>query len=123
MLLFFNVDFPSNLESFLKIFKVVAMGFVPNPIDWFYKDDTKIITPPRFMDNGYTGSFLLNSGNILFVFMILGLINLILWSMKKVNKSGTMSKIIDSIQKRVGSSLIFQLFVSMTPVLLISCVL
>ena len=72
-LIFIDVNYPANVQMFLKIFSLGSLGFVPNPLEWFVKDIDayNLPVPRRYNDYNFSGLFLDNAGNelLLLVFV------------------------------------------------------
>jgi len=64
-LIFIDVNYPANVQIFLKIFSLGSLGFLPNPLEWFVKDidNYNLAVPPRYNDYNFSGLFLDNAGN------------------------------------------------------------
>ena len=75
-LILINIDYPPNVEILLNIFKVAKLDFVPNPIDVIVPDmkEQSLPAPKKFDDNGFDALFLANSGNILLLWGVCGLL-------------------------------------------------
>jgi hypothetical protein len=59
-----NVVYPPHVESFLQIFKVATLQFIPNPFSWMFGDynDQTLPVNPAFMKLGLDGIFIKNVG-------------------------------------------------------------
>lgn len=65
-LLFINVDYPKNIEAFLRIFKFSTLDFLPNPFsssksksnttETIVDKSEWLPSPPKFYDNDYSGN-------------------------------------------------------------------
>lgn len=75
-LIFIDVNYPANVQMFLKIFSLGSLDFLPNPLEWFVADIEKyeLNVPPRYNDYNFNGLFLENSGNeLLLLALVFGL--------------------------------------------------
>src|SRR5688500_11376520 len=70
-LMFFNVDFPDNLNEFFKIFSLGRLQFLPNPFaNLNIKGSVQELkSPPKFYENNYTGLFIEKTGSMLFIWI------------------------------------------------------
>jgi len=122
-LLFLNIQYPRNLDVFLKLFKVGTMKFIPNPFAWIiddYKSET-VECPFRFMVNGFDGLFLKNTGQFILFFLILGIIHVI--SMMLISMEGSVSRMAKKVKENLGLNLAFKILIASSLVLLLSLVL
>lgn len=74
-LIFINVNYPGNVQMFLKIFSIGALDFIPNPLQWFVHDidDYSLPAPKRFQEYDVDALFLNNGGNeLLFLTSVIG---------------------------------------------------
>jgi len=64
-LIFIDVNYPANVQMFLKIFSMGSLSFIPNPMEWFVHNinDYDLPVPKRYNDYSFSGLFLNNSGN------------------------------------------------------------
>jgi len=64
-LIFIDVNYPANVQMFLKIFSLGSLTFLPNPLDWFVRDidQYNLPVPKRYNDYNFSGLFLDNAGN------------------------------------------------------------
>jgi len=64
-LIFIDVNYPANVQVFLKVFSLGSLGFLPNPLEWFVKDIDAydLPVPKRYNDYNFSGLFLGNAGN------------------------------------------------------------
>ena len=75
-LIFIDVNYPANVQMFLKIFSMGSLSFIPNPMEWFVQDIDayNLPVPKRYNDYNFSGLFLDNSGNeLLLIALTLGL--------------------------------------------------
>jgi len=75
-LIFIDVNYPANVQMFLKIFSMGSLTFLPNPLNWFVGDIDayNLPVPPRYNDYNFSGLFLDNAGNeLLLVALTFGL--------------------------------------------------
>ena len=62
-LLFFNIDYPANLDHFLKTFTMVRLDFLPDAIQPEEDNSEDLLeSPPRFYENEFSGLFLQSAG-------------------------------------------------------------
>jgi len=82
---FIDVNFPANVQMFLKIFSMGSLSFIPNPLEWFVKDIDvyNLPVPKRYNDNSFSGLFLDNAGNELLVLSFVFIIFCICKMMRK----------------------------------------
>ena len=75
-LILINVDYPDNVKMLLEVFKIAKLDFIPNPVKWVIPNilDLSAPAPGKFDENGFDGLFIANSGNILLVWVVLGLL-------------------------------------------------
>lgn len=66
-LLFLNVNYPSNFHNFLKIFALGNLDFLPNPLSFLVDKDTELDSPENFMDNDFSGNFMLTANGMIAV--------------------------------------------------------
>jgi len=71
-LAFINVEYPANVEPFLKLFTMGNLIFIPNPIGWFFSniDNESLDAPQRFLDNDVDGLFFQTAGNMLLLWFV-----------------------------------------------------
>jgi len=83
-LIFIDVNYPANVQMFLKIFSLGSLTFIPNPLDWFVHniDAYNLPVPKRYNDYNFSGLFLDNAGNELLVLSMV----FILYSVSKMMK-------------------------------------
>ena len=64
-LIFIDVNYPANVQMFLKIFSMGSLTFLPNPLNWFVGDIDAydLPVPKRYNDYNFSGLFLDNAGN------------------------------------------------------------
>lgn len=83
LLLFINVNYPLNLDTFFNSFSYMHLLFLPNPFDLYPEDQVagaanrRILTekvPAKFEVHDYTANFLLNTGYILAAMAVAGLV-------------------------------------------------
>ena len=73
---YLNVEYPINLEAFLKILQNANLNFLPNPFSSLTSDIDSTTTvpnqeaPKRFTDLGITSSFLVNAGSQMLLFSV-----------------------------------------------------
>jgi len=127
LLLFLNLKFSPNLASFLARFKIGTMSFIPNPfslIDW--EDDcgmgAQSNSYSRFRHHGFTTISFMDMGHLMLLFVTLAIIH-ILSAQFVSNNTSEVGKIAKIIRDKAGVPLLFKMFVSTTPVLLISLML
>jgi len=78
-LLFFNIEYSSDLTKFLDLFKIGRLTFLPNPIKLSLPnlDSNRLPSPKNFFDNDFSGLFLQSAGSMLFV-IITSILTLVL---------------------------------------------
>ena len=69
-IIFFNVNYPNNVESILGVFKVGRFDFLPNPFKWYFDGLPKLESPPKFEENDIPGLFLYSAGPIVFIYIL-----------------------------------------------------
>jgi len=75
-LIFIDVNYPANVQLFLKVFSMGSLTFLPNPLNWFVGDIDAydLPVPKRYNDYNFSGLFLNNAGNeLLLVGLTFGL--------------------------------------------------
>ena len=75
-LVFIDVNYPANVQMFLKIFSLGSLSFLPNPLEWFVPDISHydLPVPKRYNDYDFSGLFLDNAGNeLLLLCLVFGL--------------------------------------------------
>lgn len=63
-LLLLSIDYPIVLAEFLEIFRLGNLDFIPNVAVNFIEFE-EVKSPPKFMENEFTGLFLDSAGPIL----------------------------------------------------------
>ncbi len=63
---FCNIEFPNNLKSFLAIFSLGKLTFLPDMIDFQIVEDREGPSPRNFRENGYQGIFYMMQGEAYF---------------------------------------------------------
>jgi len=74
-LIFIDVNYPANVQMFLKVFSLGSLSFLPNPLEWFVHNinDYNLVVPKRYNDYNFSGLYLDNAGNeLLFLVLVLG---------------------------------------------------
>lgn len=71
-LLFLNVEYPKNFQSFLDIFKFARLNFIPNPLSLPFniKDEDLLDSPPKFFDNEFSGLFVYTGGGMVCLMLV-----------------------------------------------------
>ena len=87
-LLFINVVYPPNLESFFKIFSMGRLEFLPDLPEIVFGNLTQYEqdAPPKFLDNGLNGFFMGTAGNMIFVWFVTVILYLIVMLIQKFAK-------------------------------------
>ena len=116
-LLFLNVQYPRNLATFLGVFKVSTLKFIPNPFSWFIEnyDEETVESPAKFNSNGLDGLFLKNSGQFLFLFAILGTIHILCLLFKSINDNFFLK-----VSSTLEANLIVKILISSSTILLLT---
>ena len=72
-LLFFNIDYPSNLRSFLRIFSMGRLEFLPNPLNFILEDldEKRLYSPPNFYNNEFSGLFFHTGGSMILIWLLI----------------------------------------------------
>jgi hypothetical protein len=71
-MLFFNVNYPENVEAILNSFAIAQLNFIPNPLYWIMKKIPDLQSPRNFYRANFTGLFANSAGSC--IFLLLGML-------------------------------------------------
>ena len=127
-LLFFNIEYPHNLNEFLRIFSLGRLTFFQQPFSNLVpiNDVPSLPSPPKFYENGLTGYFLESASAFLLLWMISMMVYLPAKLMKYLRLStsgGILAKLADKVLDYYEWSGFLRLLLSSYFELMFACLL
>ena len=106
-LLFVNTELPKNLKSYLQIFKVGTLSFLPNPAKIIFPDleEESLSAPERFEDSDVDGMFLVNAGSMILIWILAMVLLVLVIIILRYFKS--MPAFIDRLLKKLKKALVW----------------
>lgn len=128
-LLYLNVNYPENVNTFFELFSISSLSFIPDPIEvlvpkLYEEMQVPLTSPPKFLDNDTDARFLNNCGLMLTGWGIVGflylIIRLLLFSFRL---KGFISRLFLYLKSKFEWGLIFGTLIGSFPNLFLAAIL
>ena len=128
-LLYMNVNYPDNVNTFFNLFSVSSFNFIPNPIEMvapklFEEMQIPLNSPPKFLDNEMDARFLNNCGLMITGWGIIGFLYLVIRILLSIFRiQGAIGRLFYYLKDKFEWGLIFGTLIGSYPNLFLAAML